>query len=107
MSREVVAVCNRTTPQMIVSVGISFNLIIVRVKQGVAIGDTEPGLCCNTVPLRFVTVPPTQDMVADGSMEVVITTTIGKEQDQEDVSCRKSQLPWEPHPGHAEGALRA
>jgi hypothetical protein len=54
-----------------------------------------------------VTVPPTQDMVADGSMEVVITTTIGKEQDQEDVSCRKSQLPWEPHPGHAEGALRA
>jgi beta-lactam-binding protein with PASTA domain len=81
---------------MVISVGISFNLIIIRVKQGIAVGNTDSDLDSNTVPLRFITVPPTQGTAVDTGTEVVISTTMGEEQDQdEDVLRRKSQLPPE------------
>ena len=62
---------------MVVTVGISFNLIIIRVSQGLALrGSSDQG--ANTVPLKFVTHPTIASGNATG-MEVAISREVEHE----------------------------
>ena len=62
--------------QMVVVVGISFNLIIIRVQQGIALrGASEENE--KTLPLRFVSQPNTQS--ATSGMEVAISRETERE----------------------------
>jgi hypothetical protein len=62
---------------MLIVVGISFNLIIIRVDQGTAVGPTYAETKAATIPLHFRSSPSTtQNETEPGQLRVKITTAV-------------------------------
>jgi hypothetical protein len=66
---------------MIMAIGISFNLIIIRVDQGVAVGDTYADTADPpTVPLHFRSPESAQqDGTVGTGIEVLVTRVVDQE----------------------------
>ena len=72
---------------MVVVVGIAFNLIIIRVHEGVALrGASEDDV--NTVPLKFVTQPTT----ASSAMEVTIARDVEQDPSAHNIDGHKVKM---------------
>ena len=67
--------------QMVVVVGISFNLIIIRVDKGIAVGTTYASTThVNTsIPLKFRSTRRTDAPASSAGVEVVISTDVDRD----------------------------
>jgi hypothetical protein len=72
-----------TAPQMVVVVGISFNLIIIRVDQGIAVGETYVGSThLPSIPLHFRSSEHAQqDRTVGTGMQVLVTSVVDQERE--------------------------